>query len=188
MIDLDELSIVHYCHPSCKPFLNICRLTREEAFKQAYRMANENPNTTAFGRFADFEYYYPRRMITDACIYDMFVLLGGNPQEKHPLSFVLQGSDYLHSWFGNGIKIRIKLADIPSEYVSFTLGDSMRAVSKNRERITQLQPGQITMYTKEMLIKELTEFDGSLPEYMNEVAQKYKYIEAQVWNDEYCKV
>jgi hypothetical protein len=107
MINIDDLVIVHYCHPSCKPFLNICRQPEKEAFAQAYKMAADNPDTTAFYRFAEgtrgFESYYTRRMMQDEYLYDMFLSLGGKPKEKHPLSFVLQGSEFLDNWFGNGM-------------------------------------------------------------------------------------
>ena len=74
-------------------------------------MAADNPNTNAFYRFATgekgFESYYPRRMKTDEYLYDLFKSLGGKPNERHPLSFVLQGSEWLDRWFGNGITIKI---------------------------------------------------------------------------------
>ena len=186
MINIEDLYIVHYCHPTCKPFVNICRLPKEEAFSQAYKMAAANPETTAFYRFADFENYYPRRMTTDEYLYDMFTSLGGNPKEKHPLSFVLQGSDFLDNWFGKGIAIRIKLVNIPSGYISFTLGDSMKVVSKNGIMVKEIQHGQLIMYTKEMLIKRINEYNGTIDNFMNEIKEQYKYIEAQLWNDDYC--
>ena len=50
---------------------------------------------------------------------------GYEPQEEHPLSFVLQGSEYLDAWFDNGITTKVPLAKIASEHISCTLGDSM---------------------------------------------------------------
>jgi len=168
--------------------MNICRLPKEEAFLQAYKMAADNLNTEAFYRFADFKNYYPRRMMTDEYIYDMFLLLGGKPKEKHPLSFVLQGSDFLDNWFGNGIAAKIKLTNIPSDYISFTLGDSMAVMKKNGIRGNEIQKGQLTMYTKEMLLSKINKHDGAIDGFMNEMTKKYTYIEAQLWNDDYCVV
>lgn len=34
VINKNELYIVHYCHPNCKPFQNIMRLPKEQAFKR----------------------------------------------------------------------------------------------------------------------------------------------------------
>ena len=54
---IDDLQIVNYCHRSCTPLLNIMRLPKDEAFALAYKMAEQNKDTTAFYRFADFENY-----------------------------------------------------------------------------------------------------------------------------------
>ena len=187
MINIDDVYIVHYCHPNCKPFMNICRLPKEEAFQMAYKMAINNPETMAFYRFTDFENYYPRRINTDKYLYDLFVSLGGKPKEKHPLSFVLQGSSFLDNWFGNGSVHKIKLSDIPSEFISFTLGDSMRVFSKNGERTLE-RHGELTMYSKEELLNLMSEYNGTIDEFMNNIVEKYKYIEVQLWNDDYCQI
>ena len=186
MINIDDLSIVHYCHPNCKPFMNICRLPKDEAFSLAYKMAADNHGEEAFWRLKDFENYYPRRINTDEYLYDLFVSLGGKPKEKHPLSFVLQGSSFLDKWFGNGSVHKIKLADIPSEYISFTLGDSMSVFRKDGERTLE-RHGELTMHTKETLQSVLAGYSGLIYDFMNEITDKYKYIEVQLWNDDYTK-
>ena len=81
---------------------------------------------------------------------DLFVSLGGKPKEKHPTSFVLRGSKLLDNWFGNGIVKKIGLKDIPSDFISFTLGDSMSVFKKNGE-LTSERHGELTMYTKKLL-------------------------------------
>jgi hypothetical protein len=178
MINIDDLYLVHYCHPNCTPFMNICRLPEDEAYSLAYAMAAGNPETTAFGRFADFENYYPRRMIVDQTLHGMFTSLGGKPKERHPLFFVLQGSNFLDDWFGNGAAVKIPLKEIPSEYISFTLGDSSSTIRRGME---------LKMLSKEQLRSVLMEYSGSINDYMTEIAEKYTYIEAQLWNDDYCK-
>ena len=193
MTRIEDLSIVHYCHPTCTPFLNICRLPKEEAFALAYKMATEmaaaNPNANSYYRFAKgekgFESYYPRRMMTDEYLYDMFTSLGGKPIEKHPLSFVLQGSEWLDDWFGNGLVFRIKLNTIPSEYISFTLGDSMVILlQKDGVRVNEIQHGKLTMYTKKMLLSAINHYNGTVDDYINYITKNYKYIEVQLWNDD----
>jgi hypothetical protein len=52
--------------------------------------------------------------------------------------------------------------------------------------VNEIQKGKLTMYTKEMLFDVLGEYNGTLEDYMDEINEKYKYIEAQLWNDEYC--
>lgn len=179
MINTDELYIVNYCHPNCMPLKNICRLPEKEAFLLADEMASKNPRTTAFYRFADFENYYSLRIKQDEYLYNMFISLGGKPKEKHPLSFVLQGSEYLNNWFSNGRITKILLNDIPSEYISFTPGDSGAAIEKTKK---------ITMYTKEMLLQIMREYKGTIDDFMKGVVKNYYYIEVQLWNDECCVV
>lgn len=177
MVNTDELYIVNYCHPNCIPLKNICRLPKKEAFMLAYEMATQNPDTTAFYRFADFNNYYSHRMKQDEYLYNEFISLNGKPKEKHPLSFVLQGSEYLDNWFENGIITKVLLRDVPSEYISFTLGDSGATIQKNKK---------ITMYTKEKLLQILREYEGTIGGFMDDVVKNYHYIEVQLWNDEYC--
>lgn len=45
---VDDLQIINYCHPDCKPLHNIMRLPKDEAFALAYEMAARNKNATAF--------------------------------------------------------------------------------------------------------------------------------------------
>jgi len=195
MLNTDDLHIVHYYHPSCKPFQNICRLPKEEAFTLAYKMAIEmaaaNPEADSYHRFADtpqgFKSYYPRRLITDEYLYNQFISLGGKPKEKHPLSFVLQGSDWLHKWFGNGMAIMVKLSTIPSKYVSFTLGDSMAVLlQKDGVRVNEIQHGKLIMYTKETMLNVIDNYNGTIDGYMHHITDKWMYIEVQLWNDDYC--
>ncbi len=172
---IDDLHIVNYCHPSCTPLLNIMRLPKDEAFALAYKMAGQNKDTTAFYRFADFDNYYPRRLQTDKLLHSRFVELGGKPLQEHPLSFVLQGSAYLNDWFDNGIVTKIPLNRISSNHISFTYGDSMASLKKHSE---------FTMLTKDMLLKVMSDYDGALEDFMNNIEKQYHYIEVQVWDDE----
>lgn len=174
MSALDDLRLVNYCHPNCVPLRNIMRLPREQAFALAREMAGHNPDTTAFYRFADFANYYPRRMQTDALLHARFIELGGRPAQEHPLSFVLQGSDYLDGWFSHGIVTTVPLSRVPAESVSFTCGDSMASLERY---------GGLTMLTKDMLLAAIEAFDGTPEAFLADMAERYRYIEAQVWDD-----
>ena len=164
MISVDGLYIVNYCHSNCKPLKNIMRLTKEKAFAVAHEMAAENAKTTAFYRFADFENYYPRRMKADSLLYTAFLSLGGIPETEHPLSFVLQGSEYLDEWFDHGVITKIPLINIPSEFISFTYGDSMAVLEKDCK---------ISVMTKAMLFKSIQQFKGTIEEYIKEISERY---------------
>ena len=43
------------------------------------------------------------------------------------------------------------------------------------------------MLTKKKLLDDINKFQGTLNDYMDDVAAKYTYIEVQLWNDDYCK-
>ena len=174
--NMNDVYIVNCCHPNYKPFLNIMRQPKDKAFKIAKQLANENPETTAFYRFADFENYYPRRLKADEVLYNEFVILGGKPKERHPLSFVLQGSEHLDNLFGNGTVVKIKLNDIPSEYISFTYGDSCANIAKT---------GKTKILTKEKLLSQISSFDGTLNDFMSYIEKEYSYIEVQLWSDKF---
>lgn len=170
---LHKLQLVNYCHPDCTPLKNIMRLPEEEAFALAAEMASAHPNVTAFGRFADFRNYYPRRLATDEKLHAAFVALGGQPVEKHPLSFALEGSDYLEGWFDHGIVTRLPLGCVPPAQISFTLGDSMRA-------------GGFAMLTMDMLAEAVAAHPGGCDGYLAAAREKYRYIEVQLWDDAPC--
>lgn len=173
-MNVDNLFIVNYCHRNCIPLQNIMRLPKEQAFALAYKMADQNKETTAFYRFADFENYYYERLNTDKLLYESFKSLGGKPVVKHPLSFVLQGSVFLNNWFDEGIITKIPLSMIPAEHISFTYGDSMSTLRKC---------GGLTMLTKEMLMQVISEHNGTLEEFIDEINSRYHYMEVQIWDD-----
>ena len=140
----------------------------------AQRLAAQNENTTAFYRFADFENYYPERLKTDELLYRRFIELGGRPVEEHPLSFVLQGSGYLDEWFDRGIVTAVPLKHIPADSISFTYGDSQSTLKRY---------GDFTMLTKDVLFRAISDYNGTLEDFLRDVSNWYRYIEAQLWND-----
>lgn len=174
MKTFDELILVNYSHKDCIPLLNIMRLPKNEAFALAAKFAEEHFETTAFYRFADFENYYSLRKNQDEYLYSRFVEKGGMPEEKHPLSFVIEGSDYLFEWFGRGIKSSLRLRDILPCHISFTIGDS-GAEYKNSGNLELLTVHDI----KEQILKHGNNFDDFVK------STGKHYIEAQLWSDKY---
>ena len=171
-----DLVLVNYCHPDCIPMMNIMRLPKAEAFSLAYELAEKHPNTTAFYRFADFENYYELRRTQDAYLCSEFIKLGGLPEEKHPLSFVIEGSDYLREWFANGVETKLLLRDIDSCHISFTIGDSGAEFQRN---------GRVDLLTLDELRRRIDEFDGDFEAFMQSTGKQY--IEVQLWSDRYIK-
>ena len=175
-MNFENLILVNYCHPDCVPLKNIMRLPKEEAFEMAKKMAMSHPETSAFYRFADFENYYDLRLRQDEFLYSRFVELGGEPEENHPLSFVIEGSEYLQEWFGNGIQTKVCLRDVDSRHVSFTLGDSGAMFQKN---------GFVELLTLGDLKNRLDAFDGNFDDFLKVTG--CHYVEVQLWSDKYCK-
>lgn len=172
-----ELALVNYCHPGCAPLRNILRLPKDEAFALARSLAGAHPDTTAFYRFADFENYYALRIRQDAYLHARFIETGGRPEVTHPLSFVLEGSEYLRQWFGNGIETRLLLRDIDAAHVSFTIGDSGAEFQRY---------GRVALLTTDRLRARLREQGGL--QALLDAAGKH-YVEAQLWPDRYiCNI
>lgn len=173
MIYFAELKLVNYCHPDCTPMMNIMRLPKERAFALAKELADTHPQTTAFYRFADFDNYYALREAQDAYLYARFIELGGKPEEKHPLSFVIENSDYLRDWFGSGIETRLPLCEIDPCHISFTVGDSGADFQKN---------GKVDLLTLDELRRWLSEYED-FNAFMTAAGRNY--VEAQLWSDRY---
>ena len=173
---INNLVLVNYCHQDCVPLMNIMRLPKNEAFELAKKMADAHPNTTAFYRFADFENYYELRKKQDEYLYSRFVELGGSPEEKHPLSFVIGGSEYLAEWFGRGIETKIHLKEIEPCHISFTIGDSGAEFQKNHF---------VDLLTVKELNQRIAEHKGDFENFLKETGRQY--IEVQLWSDKYIK-
>lgn len=176
MKQFEELTLINYCHPDCTPLLNIMRLPKQEAFRLAKELAAAHPETTAFYRFGDFDNYYALREAQDKYLYSKFIELGGVPKEEHPLSFVIEGSEYLKEWFGNGIETRLPLKDIVSCHISFTIGDSGAEYDRN---------GSVDLLTLEELRRRMDEYGGDFEAFLSATGRHY--IEVQLWSDEYLE-
>ncbi len=170
---MDKLYITRYYYPGTDPWKNIMLLPEEEAFRKAEELAAEHPDTTSFGRFADFANYYPARKKADAFVREKFIQLGGKPKLSHPYSFTLLECEYLKEWFNSSDKIIIDLDDIPDDQVSFTLGDSCALMIHGNEPV---------VLTKKLLFERIEAFNGSVDVFLKESLGKYAYVEVQVWD------
>lgn len=175
---MNRLQLVHYCHPDCEPLQNILRLPEREAFTLAARLAAAHPETTAFYRFADFHNYYPRRMEADRLLRTAFLARGGQPVQEHPLSFVLEGSDYLDTWFGQGKVLQLPLRNVPEEQISFTLGDSLSTLERS---------GAFALLTMADLRSRIAAHPEGTSGFLRDTRRQHHYIEAQLWDDAPCR-
>ena len=169
---MDKLFITHYYYPGTDPWKNIMNLPEGEAYKIAEELAASHPDTTSFGRFADFKNYYPNRKKADKYVRDAFIRLGGKPKLMHPYSFVLMECEYLKEWFDAKDKLVYDLSIVPDDQVSFTLGDSCALLERGIE---------LTVLTKEMLIEGIEACGGSTEEYFKKSLGNFAYVEVQLW-------
>lgn len=175
---MNDLYLIHYCHPDCEPLKNIMRLPQEEAFRLAREMAESHPVASAFFRFSDFENYYPRRMEADGILSAAFRTRGGHPTEAHPLSFALEGSDFLDGWFDKGTVLRLALDRVPADKISFTLGDSLGMLDHT---------GGFIFLTLNELRERIAAHPEGTAGFLRDMKQQYRYIEAQLWDDGPCR-
>ncbi len=173
---MQEIYIVNYCNPNCTPLKSITRLPEIEAFLLAKKLS-EQYKGEAFYRLADFANYYPRRIRTEKWLHDWFTKLGGEPETEHPLYFVLQRSDYLYEWFDSGPITRLPLSSINVKHISFTFGDSNSKMGK---------PERKNPFLKNTLFELISHY-GNIDTFLDSIKDQYKYIEAQLWNDSYCR-
>ncbi len=170
---MDKLYIMHYYYPGTDPWKNIMLLPEKEAFRVAEKLAQEHPDTTSFGRFADFVNYYPARKKADTFVRERFIQLGGRPKLPHPYSFTLLECEYLRDWFSSSDKITIDLEDFPDDQVSFTLGDSCALMIQGTEPV---------VLTKAQLLERIEAYGGSVETFMKESLGKCAYVEVQLWD------
>ena len=140
----------------------------------ARELAAKHPDTTAFYRFADFENYYALRKAQDTYLHARFIELGGQPEEEHPLSFVVEGSDYLRDWFGNGTETVLPLRQVATCHISFTVGDSGAEFQKN---------GEVGLLTLDGLRQLVEGHGGDFAAFLQHTGRHY--VEAQLWSDRY---
>lgn len=47
---------------------------------------------------------------------------------------------------------------------------------------------KLMLVTKDQILEELNNFDGSIEDFKEEIEKRFGYIEVQLWNDECCKM
>ena len=169
---MDKLHIVHYYYPGTDPWKNIMLLPEKEAFIIAEELAETHPDTTSFGRFADFENYYPARKKADEYVRARFIEAGGKPALLHPYSFTLMECEYLQKWFSDGEKLVLNLADIQDDQISFTIGDSCAQITNGVEP---------EVLTKETLLERIHDCADSVEAFLKTNLGKFAYVEVQLW-------
>jgi hypothetical protein len=181
-VQINDLYLINYKETGGLPLLSITRLTKSESYALAKKLSEDT--TAKKNRYGDyFDTYYHKRLRTEDWLYNEFIKLGGKPETKHPIYFVLLENSRLCDYFGNGCIKQILLKSIPSEYISFTPRDSMHLIDMGRT--------ENTVWRKETLFKMLDTTGLSIPDFINDITTKYEnpggYIEVQLWSDRYIR-
>lgn len=155
----------------------------DKAFIVAKKLSsNSNSKNNRYGRY--FERYYERRLNTEVILYNQFVKNSGKPQTHQPIYFVLCDNQGMANFYGNDDSIKIPLAHIPSEYISFTPRDSMHLMDMG------ILNGNV--WSKGILFEMLSSPNKGIGNQIIDIPSMYGksggYIEVQVWNDSYITV
>lgn len=168
------LVLSHYYNKNIEPLKSISR--NKDNIEIVCELLRQQDGKS-FNRFKNFEWYIQERTNTESWLFEAFKKIGGKPRVKAPIYFVLGNNSYLEECYGENVGIiQIPLEDIPKEDISFTLEDSMSIHVSGSDR---------AVFTIEMLLDYIDEQNMSLETYLEAMNRKHKYIEAQIWNDEY---
>lgn len=166
--------LTHYYEKTAGPFAILSRLPPEQA-EQILAEIRRAGNRFASRRTDD---YLRKRGELEDTIRKLFEDKGGQPKLARPHYLILGACPWVKEWYVDGQEVRIRLADIPADCVSFTYGDSFPAMN-----VRDGKPYRGKVYT----LPELGDIIGryGLPQEWNPDGRggPERYIEAQVWED-----
>jgi hypothetical protein len=177
--------ISHYYRKGTQPFQSLSTLNDGEAVEIMRSLYDE----TMFGvRFKEPGQYLQKRRCSEKWIREEFKLKGGCPILEYPIYFVLGESQWLtaHSPDRSLQKeVRIKLADLEEEDVSFTYPDSMISFWLGNERPPELYLPEFhgKVFTRKEILAIVDQHgDPERDWHVHLPPSLAPYIEAQVWN------
>lgn len=167
--------LIHYYERARGPFLSLSDLPLEQA-EAVLEEIRRRGNVFASRRAPD---YVRVRFDLEERIRAQFELKGGRPRCERPLYFVLGECAWCRQWYRDPAEVRVPLAQVDPEAVSFTYGDSFPAM-----RFQDGKPHRGQVYTLADLPDLVAEF--GLPQVWNPDGKlaPERYIEAQVWSRE----
>jgi hypothetical protein len=166
--------LVHYYERARGPFQSLSDLAPQEA-EDVLEQIRLCGDVFASRRAPD---YVRVRFELEERMRALFVLRGGRPRRLRPFYFVLGECAWCREWYRDPAEVRVALAQIAPEVVSFTYGDSFPAM-----RLHDGKPYRGQVYTLAELPGLLEEF--GLPQVWNPEGKlaPERYIEAQVWDE-----
>ena len=167
--------LCHYFEKAVGPLVSLSDLPAEKAEALQERLRREGK---VFASRRQAEYLGIRRGL-ERQIRELFIGKGGQPQRERPHYFILGECAWVGSWYQDGAEVRIPLASVHPQAVSFTYGDSFPAL-----RSQDGKPYRGQVYTLEELGQVIDRY--GLPQAWNPNGSggPERYIEAQLWADE----
>jgi hypothetical protein len=166
--------LTHYYEAVRGPFVNLSDLS-EPAAETVLEQIRKEGGTFASVRAAD---YLSIRRELEERVRTAFIARGGQPRRMRPHYLILGSCDWLLSWYRQGRELRIPLAELAADVVSFTYGDTFPAMrypdgKAHRGQVYTLQ--ELPELVQRFGLPQVTNPDGS--------SGPDRYIEAQVWVD-----
>jgi hypothetical protein len=167
----------HYYDASTGPFRSLTDLDplAAESLQESIRASRKE----FFASQRKSDYVAVRREL-ESRVRQLFTRKGGRPRRLRPLYAVLGSCPWLLDWYPNGRELRVPLAQLSPEVISFTYGDTFPAM-----RIQDDMPFRGQVYTLAELPDLIDRF--GLPQEVNPDGRRgpERYVEAQIWSDEF---
>lgn len=170
------MTLYHYFECVKDPLLNLSDLPLQNAQNILNDIKAAN-NTFAAHRD---EGYLARRSELEQMVRRIFISKGGKPARKAPHYFVVEQCPWLETWYLDASYIKIPVATLDVDTISFTYGDMFPTFSP---RVQDGREYRNTVYTYSEILRIIDKY--GLPQLWNPNGKHgpERYIEAHVWCD-----
>ena len=180
MENFDEKYLYHYYEKSKGPFLNLSDFDIDMA-QSVMDEIKANNDLMAAHRY---DGYLKRRVYLEGMARELFIAKGGKPIRQVPHYMVIGRCDWLLTWYHEPEFIKIPIDSFPVSSISFSYGDLFPTFS---DRVTDGREYRKQIYTLDEINLLIQKY--GLPQQWNAGGEHgpERYIEAQIWDDEYLK-
>lgn len=170
--------LTHYYEKHFGPFNSLTRLDPLEA-ERVQSLIIDRGDVFAPCRTSD---YLKKRRHVEQWMYESFTSAGGIAESRTPHYLILGDCEWLLQWYRECSTLRIDLNEIDLSKVSFTYGDSFPNYYFEDDRAYRKK-----VFFWEEIVKCIENY--GLPQEWNSDGSggPERYIEAQVWYDDFIK-
>lgn len=181
--------ITHYHLPDRLPFLNLSELDDDRLAPVLAGLGDVAADGRSERRFGPR--YMSLRRATERLLRQRFVERGGAPVRESPHYFVLGESAWFRGLYRDAAEVRIPIAGLPSEQVSFTYPDSVVSMGLLADYGIDVpaRPHHGTVFRIEELASVIERYglpSGPAPDtYLDYQFREFEqFVEVQVWADD----